>query len=288
MVRYPIADNKLYSGNFEKLEQEIKDCFFHKQGPGDLPTKRTSKKVYGIMVPSDSYINSGQCMAWAYKELSEAKFPERYIILGTNHSKIGYSLATLKDEWVTPLGKVIPDISFIQQLKAANFIKENDIPYKQEHSIEIQLPFLQFVSRQYLPSLKIVPILAYNLDYEDVKKAAKNLIDINKDIAIITSANLTHFGPEYDYVPFRYNIKEELFKIDNEALEFIKKFDAEGFINYVNKNKINIYGVSAIAVMIETCKLLGATKVKLLSYYTSGDLVNDYKNSVGYAALVFE
>ncbi|MBW2982260.1 AmmeMemoRadiSam system protein B, partial [Candidatus Woesearchaeota archaeon] len=112
---------------------------------------------------------------------------------------------------------------------------------------------------------------------------------LGRKICLICSSDFTHFGINYAYMPFSDNIKENLYKLDKKAIRFIEKLDQWLFMNYIDETGATICGKDAIATMISACKAIGGErKVRLLNYYTSGDVVGDYGNSVGYASIVFE
>ena len=142
-IRKPIVAGQFYPADPEALEQELKKSFTHKFGPGSLPGKRTGKKVYAAISPHAGYFFSGAGAAHVFKEIGEAEFPDTYIILGVNHT--GPWTCTSDEDWETPLGTVKCDTELAKKLG------EKGIPIKNpshhgEHSIEVQLPFLQFVS----------------------------------------------------------------------------------------------------------------------------------------------
>jgi len=283
-IRNSLFDGQFYSANFQELDKQIKECFLNKFGPGELPSKR-NKKIFGVIAPHAGYMFSGPCMAYSYKEIAESKFPETYIILGTSHS--GFSGTLLKD-YKTPFGLVKTDQELAKHLmKKLPFFKESDLAHKAEHSIEVQLPFLQFVSKDNLKELKILPIVC-NYTEEQIVALTNVLQDTNKQVFVIASSDFTHFGSAYGYLPFRNNIKENLYKLDKEAINFIEKLNHKGFLNLVSAKELTICGYKAIFTAIQLTKLFGSKKAKLLKYYTSGDIVNDYNNAVGYASIAFE
>ncbi|MAG50470.1 AmmeMemoRadiSam system protein B [archaeon] len=289
-VRRPIVTGQFYSGDFEKLEEEIKETFLSKFGPGDLPIKKRDKKIFGIISPHAGYKFSGPCQAWSYKEIAESRMPETYVILGPNHTGLGSNFSMYYEaNWETPFGIVkVDDLLGRSLLKKCRFLQNDVMAHLHEHSIEVQLPFLQYVNKDSLKDLKFLPISISNFSIENCKKLAEAIVESNKNINIIVSSDFTHYGENYKYTPFTYNKKENLYELDNEAMDFIKNLDSEGFFNFVEKKKTTICGVGPIIVAIEACKLLGAKKARLLHYYTSGDVTDDYNNAVGYGGLVFE
>jgi len=271
-MRTPIVNGQFYEDDFVKLEGQIKNCFLSKFGPGELQNKRV-KKIFGVITPHAGYSYSGACAAHAYKEIGESVFPKRYVILGVNHT--GYSgkrLALSYDDWQTPFGLVKNSQDSIFNLK------EDKKAHAFEHSIEVQLPFLQFVSRDKLHSTRILPITVSEVDYEYCREIAK---EFPKDSVLIISSDFTHYGSLYNYTP-----SEKINKIDMEAIDLILKFKTKEFLDYT-KDK-TICGKYGIALGLEILKNMGATKARLLKYYTSGDITKDYDNQVGYASIVFE
>jgi len=275
-MRIPFVNGQFYKNDFIELENQIKDCFLSKFGPNELPEKRT-KKILGIITPHAGYSYSGPCAAYSYKEIAESEF-KKYIILGVNHTGYhGNKLALSYDDWQTPFGSVKNSNQKIDNLKAD--MKAHVF----EHSIEVQLPFLQFVSKDKLKDLRILPITVSEIDYDYCVKIAK---EFPKDSILIISSDFTHYGPLYNYTPFSDNKRENIEKLDMEAINLILNFKTKEFLDYC-KDK-TICGMYGIALGLEILKNMGATKARLLKYYTSGDVTKDYDNMVGYASIVFE
>jgi MEMO1 family protein len=280
-MREPTAFG-FYEDNFDMLEKQIKQCFMHKLGPGDLPIKKRDKKLKAVIVPHAGYAYSGPCAAWAYKEIAEAEFPDVFIILGTTHTsrKSGISI----EDWKTPLGVVKVDKNLAIKLKENTDLEIDEEIHKNEHSIEVQLPFLQFVNKDKLNNLKILPISVSN-DI-DFKKLAKDMKKVLKDkkVTYITSSDFTHYGPSYGYVPFSTDIEQRLEKLDKQAFDLITSFNTGGFIDFLNKTGDTICGFMPVLLLME---LLENAKPEVLLYYTSGSLTSDFKNSVSYASIIF-
>jgi hypothetical protein len=167
-------------------------------------------------------------------------------------------------------------------------LKENEEAHRSEHSIEVQLPFLQFVSPN--NDIKILPIIISNdLSYDIIaKQVVKTIWESKKKVVLIASSDFTHYGINYGYFPFRNDVKGNMYELDKKAIRFIEKLDAYRFLDYINESGATICGNRPIATLIEICKLLGAKKANLLKYYTSGDVINDYSSAVGYASIVIE
>ncbi len=262
-----------YEKEFNALNKQIEDSFTSQRGPGDLPLKRTDKKIYAVISPHAGYPYCGEAMAWSYKEIAESQFPDFYLIIGTDHNGLGNSVFI--EDFETPFGLVKTDIEYTKKLVEEGFKETKNTT---EHSIEVQLPFLQFVSKDKLKDLKIVAITVN----EKIR-----LPKTDKSFIIISSSDFTHYGPNYGYVPFIYNKKENLYKLDKDAIKFIQELNTEGFLKYVKEKEATICGYNSIGTLIENCKEKCERGI-LLQYYTSGDVINNYNNAVGYAAMVFK
>lgn len=287
MDRKPIASGIFYESTFDKLEKQIKSCFNHKLGPGDLPTKRKHKEILGVIAPHAGYSFSGPCAAWAYKEIAESKFPKTYVILGPNHTGSGAEFSTyLFSDWQTPLGIIKVDKDLGNKLiKKFPDLKNEAEAHLEEHSIEVQLPFLQFASKDNLDKLKFLPICIKSHDYDKLTKLALALLEF-KDILLICSTDFTHYGPNYNFLPFIHSKKENLYNLDAKFIEYIKQLNSKGF--YESSKKTTICGRAPILTIMQFAKAKASKKVLLLAYYTSGDIINNYENAVAYASIVFK
>lgn len=281
----PIVAGQFYEEDFAKLTQQIKDLFVAEKGPGALPTKRKEDKVIkGILVPHAGYMFSGMVAAWAYKEIAEAKMPSTFVILVPDHNGRHAFTTTTTEDWEIPSGIIKTDKGFVERLvEEIDFIKLDTI---KEHAIEVQLPFLQFACRDRLKDLRILPIVVPSV--QDYDKLGKAIAKIDKDCCIIMSTDLTHFGHAYNYKPFKYNIKQSLKIQDKKAINYICDLDTKKFYSFKKRTQATICGTYPVMAGLEALKSLGATKGRLLSYASSGDITGDYEQSVGYSSIVFK
>jgi len=294
-MRKEIAAGSFYPANAAELRKQIKNSFLEALGPHEIPRKG-GKKVYGVIVPHAGYIYSGQCAAWAYKTIAEAEKPDTFIVLGTNHTGYAESnFAVSTQDFETPSGIVKNDKEFCDLLIlngnkfSIGETREtlgDKIAHQREHSIEVQLPFLQFIFQD---KLKIVPVICQIKDYEIYERFAKLIVEtakkLKRKICIIASSDFTHYGFSYGFVPFASDIKKNLYELDNNAIDLISKFKTKEFLDYACRT--TICGAGAIASAMEICKMLGSEKAELLKYYTSADLMGDYSTAVGYASIYF-
>ncbi len=289
MTREPAVCGQFYEGSFEKLNKQIEECYFSKYGPGDLPVKRSEKKkVTGIISPHAGYVFSGPCAAWAHKEIAESKFPNTFILLGPNH--FGYGSGMSIEDWTTPFGIVKTDKELILSIKESTELKIAEESHLTEHSLEVQLPFLQYSNKDKIADIRIVPIvIGRDFEYDGLAKSLFSAIKkTNKQVSFIISSDFTHYGRNYHFVPFSSDVPNRISELDKGAIDLILKYDVNGFREYLNKTGITICGYMPILLFLSMTKYMKEVpKAELLMHYTSGDILGDYKNSVSYAGIVF-
>jgi len=266
MIRKPIVSGQFYNDDAKELKKEIKKY---------MDTVKPEKKAAAAISPHAGYYFSGQCAAYSYKSVKDSD-AELFIVLGLSHS--GYESCVSLDDFETPLGIVKNDNEFAKLL-IKNGLKEDKKAHNCEHSIEVQLPFLQYVKE----NLKFVPVIVSE-DYENVAKIIiKTIKESGRKVIIIASSDFTHYGYNYGFIPFSDNIKENMYKLDKGAIDKIINNDLKGFLDYTERTGATICGKYPIACLMKILNKKG----KLLKYYTSGDIINDYSSAVGYAAIVF-
>ncbi|NQV08679.1 AmmeMemoRadiSam system protein B, partial [Candidatus Woesearchaeota archaeon] len=275
-----IVAGQFYEGNEKELREQIRECFTSSFGPGKLPAEKTTGEIKAVISPHAGFSYSGAAASHVYKKIAESKKPDVFLILGTNHTGLGQTSVCL-DDFETPLGVAKVDKKFGEELVKNSKINNDPSVHKFEHSIEVQIPFLQFIFNDF----KFVPIVVSSPAYLDeiADAVRKTVRKTGKKVCIIVSGDFTHYGLSYGFSPFSDNIRENIEKLDMGAIEEIKKMGAEGFISYVNETHATICGYLPIALMI---KILGKGDVELLKYYTSGDITGDHNTSVSYAGIV--
>ncbi|MBN2112399.1 AmmeMemoRadiSam system protein B, partial [Candidatus Woesearchaeota archaeon] len=198
---------------------------------------------------------------------------------------MGYPSSVSIADWQTPLGIAKNDSEFGKKLAENSGIEINEESHAEEHSIEVQIPFLQFTCAKFRFSpVMISHDLSFKEAAESIRKTAEQL---KREIVVVASSDFTHYGPAYGYVPFTKDAKKNMYALDNGAIELIKKLDSGKYMDYVNSKQATICGQMPIAVLLETIRAK-AKKARLMKYYTSGDVTGDYSNAVGYASIVFE
>jgi AmmeMemoRadiSam system protein B len=286
-LRGLIQRSPFYSGSFypkdkSDLNKILDFCFIESEfGPQQIPkiNKNNNNKhnIYGLIVPHGAYIFSGAISANAYFEINGQNI-DTFILIGPDHKGIGKRISIMSEGyWQTPLGDVLINKEIPKELKTHNnIIIEDKLVHQFEHSLEIQIPFLQY-SR--LNSFTIVPILLKDQDIETSLILGNSLAKSisRKNAIIIASSDLTH-----------YELNLNAYEKDFRLIKSIEKLDIELFYQTIKDLNISICGYGAIASLMRAVHLLGSKTGVLLKYATSGDITLDNKNTVvAYAAIAF-
>ena len=287
-IRKPAVAGQFYDAGKNQLEQTIKSCFLDSRGPKSLPDiEKRKKDVKGIIVPHAGYIYSGAIAAHSYQNITINGFADTFIIIGPNHTGIGSGVALTKEgEWETPLGSV-PINQKLANCLLRDIIDNDENANKYEHSIEVQLPFLQYCAKG--KKFDFVPICMTMQDYETSKEIGEILADEikknEKKIAIIASSDFSHVGFNYSSMPpSGMNVDEYAKKQDMLAIEKILDLEPGLLIDTVHQKNITMCGYGPIAAMLTAAKKLGAKKAELLKYGTSYE-VHPGSSCVGYGAI---
>lgn len=262
-----------YESDKELLLEELKKSFAE---PG-MPDRK-KKKVRAAIVPHAGYFFSGKCAAYAYKEIADSD-PKKIIIFGPNHYSHESGIAD--QDWQTPLGIVKTDKKLAEKIAKNTGLNIDNSVHMKEHSIEVQIPFLQYVLRDF----KICAIaLGSDINY---KKLGEDLLEIVSDEFILISSDFTHYGFNYSYTPFVTEVDKNLENLNKNALAGVLDNDVERFLGHLKKTNNTICGRAAIITFLHMNKKL-KLKAKLLDSYKSSDILPDKMNSVTYNAVVFE
>jgi hypothetical protein len=278
-VRRPSRAGEFYASTAESLKAQIEECFTHRLGPGKIPhiAEKSLQSLVGLVSPHAGYMYSGPVAAHGYYSLAMEGEPEVITIFGPNHTGQGSGISIMSEGvWRTPLGDAEIDTETASKImRESNIIDLDDSAHMLEHSIEVQLPILQYL---YNAAFKFVPICFMMQDLNSSREvgqaAAKALKD--KNALIIASSDMTHYEPQ--------KIAE---KKDRLAIEAIEKMDEERFYSALEDNGITACGYGPIIALIAAAKILGAKKAKLLKYATSGNVTGDFSAVVGYASIAF-
>jgi len=265
MIRNPVVSGQFYPESPSQLKAMIE---------GLIDKKAVKEEVIGLVSPHAGYIYSGPV---AGAVISRIKFKDTFIIMGPNHTGRGKPLSIMtQGAWKTPLGEVQIDSELGGQILATSrYLEEDHIAHQYEHSIEVQLPFLQY----FKPDIRLVPIiLAYSTGttYKEIgKEIAKAIKELNREVVIIASSDMTHYEPQ-----------ESAQKKDNQAIEAMLDLNEDELLRRVDELNISMCGYAPAVSLISAAKELGATGAELVKYQTSGDTTGDYSTVVGYAGVI--
>ena len=269
-VREPVFAGSWYPGNPEVLSRDIQRYL------GDAKKEKVEGEVVALVSPHAGYMYSGRVAAYAY-QLLEGKHFDSVIVVAPSHQAL-FKGASLYDRggYRTPLGVVPIDVELSKKMmekrKEIHFFPE---AHSQEHSLEIQIPFLQVV----LKTFKLIPIVMEPYwSWETCQYLASAIAETvkGKNVLLVASSDLSHF---HSY--------EEAVKLDKIVLDHIDRFDPEGLNRDLRSSRCEACGGGPIISIMLAAKALGANKGKVLKYLNSGDVTGDRSRVVGYAAGVF-
>ena len=282
MLRQPAVAGAFYPANPEILEKTIEKCFLDDFGVGEIPDiGKFEGRDYpmNIMVPHAGYQYSGAIASHGYCKLVQNGFPEVFIILSPNHTGYGSEVSVFNEgEWITPLGSVQIDNEFANSLIFHSDIASADfLAHKYEHSIEVQLPFLQYFSNDF----KIVPVTMGSQSFTATNDLAKAIFEagneLNRPYAVIASTDLSHF-----------NNQEKANTVDGYVLEDIEDMNEFKLFEEVIQYNITMCGYGPVMTTIALSKMTNKSNCEILAYKTSGDVTGDFSSVVGYASGIFK
>jgi len=280
MIRRPHVASQFYEGDAEALRAQISSCFLHSLGPKKLPKTNfgsAPRKIVGLISPHAGYMYSGPVAAHAFYELALDGKPDTVVLLGPNHTGFGGALSIMREGvWRTPLGDVEVDSAVSDAiLHEISLIDVDEVAHRYEHSIEVQLPFLQFL---YGKEFKIVPLCYQLQDYSSAVEVGRALTEAlaETNSVVIASSDMTHYEPA----------KMAALK-DHAALKAVTDMDAKRFYETIENQHITACGFMPITSLI-TYGVGVCAKAQLLSYRNSGDITGDHSSVVGYAAVSFK
>jgi AmmeMemoRadiSam system protein B/AmmeMemoRadiSam system protein A len=274
MIREPAVANQFYPGNKDTLNRFLDQTLAHTPEPRYPGTPEP--RILGIVVPHAGYPYSGPTAAYAYKAVSGLR-PKTVVILGPSHH-VGFNEFAVyaKGSWKTPLGNVDIDEKFAAELMRQTTLAR-DLPraHEREHSIEVQVPFLQKV----LKDFRIVPIEIAFTDYPRLQELAKALAATaqGKEVLLVASSDLYH-GDSY----------QDCQHTDSLTLSYLERFDPKGLFDALQSESASACGGLPVIALMLTLKDLGATRAQVLHRTNSNDVTGERGGyCVGYGAVAF-
>jgi len=279
-IRYQKVAGQFYEKNPEKLELFIKnsldDC-----GQDILPANAF---VNAVIAPHAGYVFSGKTAIKTISTATKNKYKNIFILAPSHY--VGFKGIALSSfsKYETPLGYLDVNTKINEEISGKYFIRNNE-PHINEHSLEVQLPII----KTFFPNTPIIPMICGHTDYSINENITASLIKYwNNDNLWIISSDFTHYGKNFNYVPFTDNIKENLKNLDLGAIEKILDINPKNLYNYLNDTGATICGRNPIMILLqmaENAPNKDLLKTKLIEYSTSGDLTGDYSHTVSYAGI---
>lgn len=267
MIRQAAVADRFYPGTRNELTQALSRLL-----PQD--TRQEQIKAIAAVSPHAGYMYSGSVAAETF---SAVEIPETVVILGLNHHGMGDRVALSRAVWEMPMGCVKIEDKLADLLLAGpdSPITKDEIAHRYEHSVEVQIPFLQALQ----PNLKIVPIVLSHLSYDLCQRVAETLAEsiliYGGKVLIVASSDMTH-----------YESRQQASQKDRLALQQIEEMNPEGLYNTVHKHQISMCGIIPVTIALIAAKKLGAKAAKVICYTDSGEVSGDIDQVVGYAGIV--
>jgi MEMO1 family protein len=276
-VRQPAVAGQFYPSNPNELRQEIET--FVQPGREKIP-------ALGCVVPHAGYMYSGQVAGAVFARL---ELPRRFVILCPNHTGAGQPLAIMsRGRWLTPLGEAAIDEQLAEELKCEfPSLRDDAVAHSREHALEVQLPFLQQMVREFT----FVPIVVGTGQLEALTELGLSLARVLKpplpadatavsaearhDVLMIASSDMNHYEDDE-----RTRVKDRM------AIDKVLALDPEGLWKTVRREQISMCGYGPAVAMLTAARALGASKAELVRYATSGDVSGDRSHVVGYAGMI--
>jgi AmmeMemoRadiSam system protein B len=265
MVRRPAVAGYFYPKKADELRDLLK---------GMVDPKAKKKKALGVVAPHAGFIYSGPVAGAVY---SSVEIPDRVVILGPSHRGIRGLFGIMSEgTWQTPLGEVPVAAGLAKSIRERSpLVREDPSGHAAEHSLEVQLPFLQFLK----PDFSFVPVcISPAAEYADLEGLAGALADAvlesGRETLLVSSTDMSH-----------YISQEAARRLDFLAIDRILALDARGLFDVVQERGISMCGFQPTTAVILAAKRLGAGTAELVRYQTSGDASGDYDQVVGYAGL---
>jgi AmmeMemoRadiSam system protein B len=267
MIRQPAVAGRFYPANPAELSKLIRE---YTSVPGAV-----AKRVKACLVPHAGYVYSGPVAGAVF---ANVQIPKRVVVLGVRHRPPGAPLAILSEgAWRTPLGDARIDEKLAERLKAAcPLLLEDDVAHSQEHSLEVQIPFLQELE----PGFSFVPIALGSGNFEILAKVGEAIGQVlaaeQQEVLLLATSDLNHYEDDATT-----RVK------DGMAIEQLLKMDARGLYETCQKEEISMCGLGPAVAMITALHVMGAKQAELIRYATSGERSGDFDAVVGYAGMIF-
>lgn len=268
MLRLPAVSGRFYPSDPAELEQVVRRFF-----KTELVAPLVQAKA--CLVPHAGYIYSGHVTGAV---LDKIQFPKKVIVLGVRHRPPGAAAAIVCDgAWRTPLGEVPIDTLLAADLmKACSIFQEDELAHSAEHSLEVQLPFLQLLA----PGFSFAPIALGTIHFDSLvhigEAIGRVIHSMSEKVLLVATSDLNHYEDD-----------STTRAKDRMAIEKLLALDPRGLYEVCLKADISMCGLGPAIAMLTAIKVLGGRKAELVKYATSADVSGDYEAVVGYAGMIF-
>jgi MEMO1 family protein len=270
MIRLPAVAGQFYPASSRELSSLI-----HRYLKENQATVQEKVRLRACLVPHAGYIYSGHVAAAVFSRIT---IPRKILILGVRHQPRGEALAIMSHGyWRTPLGDAAIDRGLALRLRAASpELQEDEVAHSREHSLEVELPFLQVLQAEFT----FVPVAFGTTDLQELVKIGEGIAEVvakaEEEVLIVTSSDMNHYEEA--------GITQ---RKDQRAIECLARLDAHGLHDVCRRERISMCGLGPAIVMLSAVKKLGGKHGELIKYANSGDISGEFDAVVGYAGMIF-
>jgi AmmeMemoRadiSam system protein B len=265
--RQPAVAGRFYPAERDALVREV-----------ETHVDRNVKKspVLGIVAPHAGFMYSGDVAGAVY---SRIEIPDTVILMGPNHTGQGEEVAVMTEgTWSMPMGDISIDGEMAKAIcEETSLAKKDSSAHRFEHSLETQLPFLQYFKKEF----QIVPICLRRMKISSCKVLSEGIVRavtrLDKPVLLVASSDMTH-----------YESHDKAETKDRKAITCIQNRDPVGLFETVRSEKITMCGVNPVTVMLYCSESLGAREAELVKYMTSGEVNGNREKVVGYAGMIIK
>jgi len=269
MLRQPAVAGQFYPANPQELHNLVRQLV--QQNP-----QKKKERVKACLVPHAGYVYSGGVAGAVFARI---EIPQKVIVLGVRHFPRGANAAILSDgSFRTPLGDALIDTHLAEKCKEeCPLLKEDEVAHSQEHSLEVQLPFLQVLA----PEFQFVPIALGTIRFEELQKVgetiARAVVSSPEEVFLLATSDLNHYEDDIT-----------THKKDQKAISQLEAMSPQGLYESCRRESISMCGLGPAVAMLFALRTLGATRAETVEHATSARVSGDYRRVVGYVGMIFD
>lgn len=266
--RRPAVAGYFYPAQARTLTSDLERMF------KDTPSTTLQGTLIGFVAPHAGYVYSGKVAATAYQHI-QGQFFDVVAVISPSHRDPFGGVSVYPGDYATPLGVVQVDLPLVETIsRSYSFIKKTVLGHRDEHALEVQLPFLQYA----LESFRLLPLVMGSQDWETCQALGDALgkVCAGRKSLIIASSDLSH-----------YYSQSSARELDQQAMEAVSRYDERGLYEAILSGRCEACGAGPIIATMIAARKLGANRAHILQYQTSGDVSGDYDQVVGYMAAAF-